>query len=430
MHDIKFIRKNPELFDKGLKRRGLEGMSKTIIDIDQNRRKAIASSEELRAKQNKLSKQAGHAKAKGKGDTFIQLRKEVADCKTKEQEFNTSISQNNESLRNILLALPNLPFDDVPDGSDENSNLELKYWGDPKEFTFNPVEHFVVPSVQKLFDFSNAAKISGSRFVILKGCIARLHRALSQFMIDVHINEHNLSEVWAPVLVNSEMMEGTGHLPKFAEDSYQTDNQKWLVPTSEVSLTNLVHGQIVNERDLPFRWCAHSQCFRSEAGSAGKDTTGMLRQHQFEKVEMVSITTPEESNKEQSKMLQCAENIVQKLELPYRVVSLCTGDLGFAARKTYDVEVWLPGQNKYREISSVSNCGDFQARRMNARLRRHANDSIEFVHTLNGSGLAVGRTLIAIIENGQNEDGSVTLPNSLSPYLGGFAAISPSGQFV
>ncbi|MYJ87841.1 MAG: serine--tRNA ligase, partial [Rhodobacteraceae bacterium] len=313
--------------------------------------------------------------------------------------------------------------------SSEDDNVEINRWGEPTKFNFTPVEHFEIPSVRPGMDFTTAAKLSGSRFVVLSGSIANLHRALAQFMLDVHTKENGLKEVWTPILVNPETMLGTGQLPKFAEDSYRTEEGKWLIPTSEVTLTNIVSGLIVDEEYLPRRYCAHSQCFRSEAGSAGKDTSGMLRQHQFEKVEMVSITKPSESEDEQSRMLRCAEGILEKLGLPYRTVVLCTGDMGFGAKKTYDIEVWLPGQHKYREISSVSNCGDFQARRMNARYRPKGEKTTHFVHTLNGSGLAVGRTLIAVLENYQHTDGSISIPDVLIPYLRGATTILPSGEF-
>jgi len=329
-------------------------------------------------------------------------------------------------LRDTLLTIPNLPHPDVPDGADEGGNVEVRRWGSPRDFAFAPREHFDIAGVRPGMDFETAARLSGSRFVVLKGAVIRLHRALAQFMLDTHITEHGLTEVWTPVLVKEEAMVGTNQLPKFAEDSYQTTNGWWLIPTSEVTLTNTVAGEVLEAAQLPVRMTAHTQCFRSEAGSAGRDTAGMLRQHQFEKVEMVSITTPETSLAEHDRMTRCAEAILEKLGLPYRTVLLCAGDMGFGAQKTHDLEVWLPGQNTYREISSVSVCGDFQARRMNARYRA-AGGKPEFVHTLNGSGLAVGRTLIAVLENGQQEDGSVDLPPILVPYLGGKTRIAPDG---
>ena len=330
----------------------------------------------------------------------------------------------------MLMGVPSLPYDDVPDGPDETANVELRRWGNPRNFGFDPVEHFEVPAAKAGLDFEAAGRLSGSRFVVMRGAMVRLHRALAQLMIDTHVEKHGLTEVWTPVLVREEAMLGTGQLPKFAEDSYQTTGGWWLIPTSEVTLTNLVADRILDEAELPIRMTAHTQCFRSEAGSAGKDTAGMLRQHQFEKVEMVSITRPEDSRAEQERMTGCAQAILEALGLPYRTVVLATGDMGFAARRTHDLEVWLPGQGTYREISSVSDCGDFQARRMGARFRRGEGARPEFVHTLNGSGLAVGRTLIAVIENGQEEDGSITLPAALGPYLGGRTRVDAEGRLV
>ena len=396
---------------------GLEPISAEILSIDRSRRQKIQEAENFRAGLNQQSKQAGLAKSKGNLDEFERLRATISDTREAAQKLEKEASEENRKLQDLLLSIPNLPSPDVPVGSSEDDNVEINRWGEPTKFDFTPVEHFEIPSVKSDMDFTTAAKLSGSRFVILSGNIAKLHRALAQFMLDVHTKENGLQEVWTPVLVNSETMLGTGQLPKFAEDSYQTEEGKWLIPTSEVTLTNIVSGLIVDEEYLPRRYCAHSQCFRSEAGSAGKDTSGMLRQHQFEKVEMVSITKPSESEDEQSRMLRCAEGILEKLELPYRTVVLCTGDMGFGAKKTYDVEVWLPGQQKYREISSVSNCGDFQARRMNARYRPKGEKNTHFVHTLNGSGLAVGRALIAVLENYQQADGSISIPKVLIPYL-------------
>ncbi|MEM7189622.1 MAG: serine--tRNA ligase, partial [Pseudomonadota bacterium] len=330
-------------------------------------------------------------------------------------------------LTDILMGIPNAPFEDTPDGDDEESNVEIHRWGTPPGFNFAPKEHWELGEAMGAMDFETAAKLSGSRFVVLSGALVRLHRALAQFMLDTHIDEHGLTEVWTPVLVRDETMMGTGQLPKFAEDSYRTTNGWWLIPTAEVTLTNIVADQIVDEDYLPRRYTAWTQCFRSEAGSAGKDTRGMLRQHQFEKVEMVSVTRPEDSLAELDRMTGCAQAILEKLGLAYRTVVLCTGDMGFGARRTHDIEVWLPGQNTYREISSCSVCGDFQARRMNGRFRRKDAKRPEFVHTLNGSGLAVGRTLIAVMENGQRADGSIALPEVLSRYMNGATTISPSG---
>ena len=328
------------------------------------------------------------------------------------------------------MSIDNLPLPQVPDGKGEEDNVELRRWGTPRALDFKPLEHYQLPAALPGLDFATAAKLSGSRFVVLRGAMIRIHRALSQFMLDTHIEEHGLNEVWTPVLVKDEAMFGTGNLPKFAEDSYQTTNGWWLIPTSEVTLTNTVAGDTLDEAQLPIRMTAHTQCFRSEAGSAGRDTSGMLRQHQFEKVEMVSITTPETSLAEHDRMTGCAEAILQKLDLPYRVVVLCTGDMGFGSTKTHDLEVWLPGQDTYREISSVSVCGDFQARRMNARYQTQRGGKPEFVHTLNGSGLAVGRCLIAVLENGQQADGSVDLPAVLHPYLRGKTRVTAAGELV
>ena len=322
-----------------------------------------------------------------------------------------------------------MPYDDVPDGADEDDNVEISRWGEPRRLDFEAKEHFDIPAVKSGMDFETAAKMSGSRFVLLSGAIARVHRALAQMMLDVHTNENGLTETITPILVRDEAMLGTGQLPKFAEDSYQTTDGMWLIPTSEVTLTNIVSGAMIDAEYLPRRFTAHTQCFRSEAGSAGRDTAGMLRQHQFEKVEMVSVTRPEASDDEQHRMLRCAEGILERLGIAYRTVNLCTGDIGFGARRTFDIEAWLPGQGKYREISSVSTCGDFQARRMNARFREDGGKP-QFVHTLNGSGLAVGRTIIAVLENGQKADGSVELPEGLHPWLGGKTKISPKGELV
>ncbi|MCA3459007.1 MAG: serine--tRNA ligase [Rhodobacter sp.] len=426
MHDIRAIRDNPDAFDAALARRGLSGLSAEILALDEARRTAIRQAEEAKAAINVLSKDAGAAKAKGDEAAFQALRGRVADSKAAAEAFAAQAAALDMQLRDTLLTIPNLPHPDVPDGADEGDNVEVRRWGSPRDFAFPPKEHFDIAGVKPGMDFATAARLSGSRFVVLKGAVIRVHRALAQFMLDTHITEHGLTEVWTPVLVKEEAMVGTNQLPKFAEDSYQTTNGWWLIPTSEVTLTNTVAGEVLEAAQLPVRMTAHTQCFRSEAGSAGRDTAGMLRQHQFEKVEMVSITTPETSLAEHDRMTRCAEAILEKLGLPYRTVLLCAGDMGFGAQKTHDLEVWLPGQNTYREISSVSVCGGFQARRMNARYRA-AGGKPEFVHTLNGSGLAVGRTLIAVLENGQQEDGSVDLPPVLVPYLGGKTRIAADG---
>ena len=429
MHDIRMIRENPAAFDASLSRLGVDAVSSAILAVDSARRAAIAAAEDAMAARNAASKQVGAAKASGDEAEFERLRALVADKKAEIARLDEDAKARDVELRDLLLGLPNLPMDEVPSGSDEADNVEIRRWGEPGAFGFAPVEHYELACVQGGMDFETAAKLSGSRFVVLKGAVARLHRALAQFMLDVHTQEHGLTEVITPVLVREEAMYGTNQLPKFAEDSYQTTNGWWLIPTSEVTLTNTAREAIADEADLPIRMTAHSQCFRSEAGSAGRDTTGMLRQHQFEKVEMVSITHPDKSLEEHERMTKCAEAILEKLGLAYRTVILCTGDMGFGARKTHDIEVWLPGQNAYREISSVSVCGDFQARRMNARFRP-AGGKPEFVHTLNGSGLAVGRCLIAVLENGQTADGGVTLPQVLHPYLGGKTRIAPDGTMA
>ncbi|UWR06070.1 MULTISPECIES: serine--tRNA ligase [Ruegeria] len=430
MHDIRAIRENPAAFDAALARRGEAPVSSDLLRLDESRRAKILAAETAQAEQNKASKEVGAAKARGDEAEFERLRALVAEKKAEIARMQTEAKDIDALLTDQLVRIPNLPAEDVPDGKDENDNVEVKRWGTPRDYDFEPKEHFEIASVQNGMDFETAAKLAGSRFVLLSGGVARIHRALAQFMLDTHTNENGLTEVNGPVLVLSEMMQGTGQLPKFGEDSYQTREGWWLIPTSEVSLTNIVNNCVIEESYLPRRYTAHSLCFRSEAGSAGKDTRGMLRQHQFEKVEMVSVTHPDKSDDEQQRMLRCAEGILEKLGIPYRTVVLCTGDMGFGARRTFDIEAWLPGQNTYREISSVSTCGDFQARRMNARFRPEGGGKPEFVHTLNGSGLAVGRCLIAVLENGQNADGTVTLPEVLSPYLGGKLTLQADGTLA
>jgi len=430
MHDIRAIRENPDAFDTAMARRGMENASAPILELDEARRARIHAAETAQAEQNQASKLVGAAKAKGDEAEFERLRALVGDKKAEVAKMQGEAKELDRNLTDLLSSLPNLPMDDVPDGADEDDNVEVKRWGNPASFDFQPVEHFEIAGVKTGMDFETAAKLSGSRFVVLQGAVARIHRALAQFMIDTHVEENGLLETWTPVLVRDDRMFGTGQLPKFGEDSYQTTNGWWLVPTAEVPLTNLVNGDTVDESTLPRRYAAHTQCFRSEAGSAGKDTAGMLRQHQFEKVEMVSITHPGHSRTELDRMTGCAEGILEKLDLPYRTIVLCTGDMGFGARRTHDIEVWLPGQNTYREISSVSVCGDFQARRMNARFKPANGGKPQFVHTLNGSGLAVGRCLIAVLENGQQVDGSVTLPEALHPYLRGKTTLHANGTLT
>ena len=419
MHDIRAIRENPAAFDAALGRRNLAPLSPEILALDEARRAAIRAAETAQAAQNAASKEVGAAKARGDDAEFERLRALVAEKKAEVAAMTAEAGAKDTELRDMLLGIPNLPLDEVPDGKDEADNVEIHRHGTPRSFDFKPLEHYELPAARDGMDFETAAKLSGARFVVLSGGVARLHRALAQFMLDLHTTEHDLAETITPVLVRDEAMIGTGNLPKFAEDSYQTTNGWWLIPTAEVTLTNIVAGCTVEDSYLPRRYCAHTQCFRSEAGSAGKDTSGMLRQHQFEKVEMVTICRPEEALAEHERMTRCAETVLERLELPYRRIVLCTGDMGFGSQKTYDLEVWLPGQNTYREISSVSTCGTFQARRMNARYKPAAGGKPEFVATLNGSGLAVGRCLIAVLENGQDADGSVTLPAALHPYLGG-----------
>ena len=429
MHDIRFIRENPAAFDAALSRRGSEPMAAELLAIDEARRARILAAETAAAAQNAASKDAGAAKSRGDDAEFQRLRALVADKKAEGARLTEEAATEDARLKDALSRIPNLPLAEVPEGPDETANVEVRRWGTPRDLAFKPLEHFDIPAAKDGLDFATAAKLSGSRFVVLRGAVARVHRALAQFMLDLHTSEHDLSETWTPVLVKEEAMFGTNQLPKFAEDSYQTTNGWWLIPTAEVTLTNSVAGDILDEAALPIRLTAHTHCFRSEAGSAGKDTTGKLRQHQFEKVEMVTICTPETALAEHDRMTKCAESVLERLGLPYRTIVLCTGDMGFGAQKTHDLEVWLPGQNTYREISSCSTCGQFQSRRMNARYRP-AGGKPEFVATLNGSGLAVGRCLIAVLENGQQADGSVTLPDVLVPYLGGKTRIAADGKLI
>ncbi len=429
MHDIRMIRDNPEAFDAGLARRGLSAMSAEILAIDSARRAKIQAAEEALAARKAASKLVGAAKAKGDEAEFERLRALVGDKKAEIAKLEEESKAEDARLNELLMGIPNIPADDIPDGVDESDNVEVKKHGSRRNFAFDPKEHYEVAGAAAGLDFALAAKLSGSRFMVLSGAMVRMHRALAQFMLDTHIDKNGLSEMWVPVLVRDEAMYGTGQLPKFAEDSYRTENGWWLIPTAEVPLTNVVAGEIVDEATLPRRMMAHTQCFRSEAGSAGRDTAGILRQHQFEKVEMVTISRPEDSAAELKRMLGCAEGILEALNIPYRTLVLCTGDTGFGMRQTFDIEAWLPGQNTYREISSCSIAGDFQARRMNARYRPEGGKP-EFVHTLNGSGLAIGRTLIAVVENYQQEDGSITIPDVLQAYMGGNTVITPEGTLA
>ncbi len=435
MHDIRLIREDAAAFDAALARRKLEPQSASLLALDEKRRALVTQSETLLAERNAASKQVGAAKAKGDDAEFERLRALVSENKDKIAALEAETAEADAALRDALMQLPNLPNADIPDGADEADNVEDKKWGTPPSFSFDPKQHFDLGEAMGCMDFETAGKLSGARFMLLSGALARLHRALAQFMLDTHVDENELTEVWTPVLVRDEAMLGTGQLPKFAEDSYRTTNGWWLIPTAEVTLTNTVAGEILEEAALPRRLTAHTQCFRSEAGSAGKDTRGMLRQHQFEKVEMVTICKPGESDAELERMRGCAEGILEALGLAYRTVVLCTGDMGFGARKTYDIEVWMPGQDSYREISSCSTCGDFQSRRMNARWRPAPVDGgkagkPEYVHTLNGSGLAVGRCLIAVMENGQQEDGSIAIPQALKKYMGGATRIGADGALT
>ncbi|MCF6220237.1 MAG: serine--tRNA ligase [Robiginitomaculum sp.] len=428
MHDIKAIRQNPDAYDKAWARRGLESQAQIILDKDSLVRQALKVQQEAEAARNKASKMIGAAMGRGDKDEAERLKTEVAGAKNVIAMMSEQISSEKAVLTNLLAGLPNLPADSAPDGADEDENVDLRTWGEPRKFNFEPKAHddlglaLQAPNAP-MMDFETAAKMSGSRFVVLSGKLARLDRALAALMLDIQTEEHGYTEVVPPVLVRANALYGTGQLPKFEEDMFKTTGDHYMISTSEISLTNTVRESIIDAEKLPLRLTAHTPCFRSEAGSAGRDTKGMIRQHQFNKVELVSIVKPEDSEAEHARMIGCAEVVLKRLELPYKVIELCTGDLGFGARKTYDIEVWLPSQDCYREISSVSNCGDFQARRMNARYK-HAEKDNRFVHTLNGSGLAVGRTLVAVLENYQNADGSITVPKALVPYMGGVEVVN------
>ncbi|MXO94935.1 serine--tRNA ligase [Erythrobacter aquimaris] len=425
MHDIAFIRANPSDFDAAMTRRGGEAVSDRILALDARKREAQTRVQEAQSRRNEASKAIGQAMGQGEKDKAEALKAEVAEIKASMPEWEEAEREAGAELDDLLARLPNLPADDVPEGEGEEDNVEVSRWGDKRDFAFEPKEHADIGPALGM-DFETGAKLSGARFTFLRGDMARLHRALAQFMLDKQTRENGYTECNPPVLVNDDAMYGTDKLPKFAEDSFQTTDGRWLVPTSEVPLTASVADQIIPEPVEPIRLTAHTLCFRSEAGSAGKDTRGFIRQHQFEKVEMVSICRPEDSEAEHERMTKCAEGILEALELPYRKMLLCVGDMGFGARKTFDLEVWLPGQGAYREISSCSNTGEFQARRMNARYRPEGEKKTHFLHTLNGSGLAVGRTLVAVMENYQNEDGSVTVPEALAPYMGGVTKLEPA----
>ena len=458
MHDIKAIRENPAEYDALWAKRGLEPQTEKIINQDKLIRKAMQVVQEAEAARNKSSKMIGQAMAKGDKEEAERLKTEVAGAKNVIAAMGAQVDSEKAQLQDLLASIPNIPFADVPEGEDEDSNVELHTWGEPTKLSFEPKDHADLGEALGMMDFETAAKMSGSRFVVLSGLLSRLDRALAAFMLDLQTDEHGYTETTPPFLVWDKALYGTGQLPKFEEDLYAVNSidllevaeqfkqrpelqnidakevknalllnlnkeRHYLIPTAEVSLTNIVRESIIDPETLPRRMTAHTPCFRSEAGSAGRDTKGMIRQHQFNKVELVSIVKPEDSEAEHKRMLGCAEEVLKRLELPYRVVELCTGDLGFGARRTFDIEVWLPSQDTYREISSCSNCGDFQARRMNARYKFAEKDN-RFVHTLNGSGLAVGRTLVAVLENYQNEDGSITVPKALVPYMGGVEVIS------
>ena len=425
MHDIAYIRSNPQEFDAALARRGAEPVADRIVALDAHKREATTRVQQAQSRRNEASKAIGQAMGQGDKDKAEALKAEVAEIKASMPEWEEAERAAAAELDHLLATLPNLPAEDVPDGADENDNVEMAQWGEKRSFDFEPREHADIGPALGM-DFETGTKLSGARFTFLRGDIARLHRALAQFMLDKQTRENGYTECNPPVLVGDEAMYGTDKLPKFAEDSFRTTDDRWLVPTSEVPLTYSVAGDILPGLAQPIRLTAHTLCFRSEAGSAGRDTRGFIRQHQFEKVEMVSICRPEDSEAEHERMTKCAEGILEALELPYRRMLLCTGDMGFGARKTYDLEVWLPGQGAYREISSCSNTGDFQARRMNARYRPEGEKKTAFVHTLNGSGLAVGRTLVAVMENYQQADGSVAVPEALAPYMGGVTKLEPA----
>jgi seryl-tRNA synthetase len=417
MFDIKAIRENPAAFDGAWARRGLSQQTPAILKIDQDRRAVLAELQEMQSKRNALSKSVGEAMKSGDKAKAEAIKAEVASLKdaiTKGEEQERDFDA---KMRDTLSALPNLPLEEVPDGKDEHGNVEQHRWGQRPGMNFKPKQHFELGEALGQMDFETAARMSGARFTLLRNDLARMERALAQLMLDIQTEKNGYTEYSVPLLVNDNAVFGTSQLPKFADDLFRTTDGRWLIPTAEVSLTNTVREQVLDEAKLPMRLTAWTPCFRSEAGAAGRDTRGMIRQHQFTKVELVSITTQEEGRAELDRMTKCAESILQALGLHYRVMKLCAGDMGFGARITYDIEVWLPGQDAFREISSCSYCGDFQARRMDARYK--SKDGMKFVHTLNGSGLAVGRTLVAVLENYQNEDGSITIPEALRPYMGG-----------
>lgn len=424
MHDLRTIRENPAGFDAGLARRGLAAVATEVVQLDEARREIATRLQLGQARRNEASKAIGQAMAKGDGVGADALKAEVTALKSELPMLEEQERTASARLDALLATLPNIPADDVPDGQDEEGNVEVARWGTPRAFDFAPRDHSEIGPALGL-DFETGAAMSGARFTFMRGAMARLHRALGQFMLDHQSATNGYTECAPPLLVRNEALFGTGQLPKFAEDNFQTTDGRWLIPTAEVSLTNSVREQILSATALPIRLTALTPCFRSEAGAAGRDTKGLIRQHQFEKVELVAITSPDQSEAEHERMTAAAESVLRALDLPYRKMLLCAGDMGATARKTYDLEVWLPGQGLYREISSCSNCGDYQARRMNTRFRPEGEKGTQFVHTLNGSGLAVGRTLVAVLENYQNADGSVTVPEILRPYMAGMESLRP-----
>jgi seryl-tRNA synthetase len=423
MHDIKAIRDNPQAFDAGLARRGLAPLSASLLSLDESKRDTMQKLQDAQSRRNALSKEIGMAMGKKDVALADKLKAEVAGLKDAiavgEEQERVQI----KALNDALAVIPNIPLAAVPDGKSEHDNVEVRQWGAKPTKNFEPQQHFDIGEGLGLMDFEIASKLSGARFVVLKGALARLERALAQFMINLHTDEFGYSETYAPYMLREEAMYGVGQLPKFEEDLFKTTSGHYLIPTAEASLTNLVREQVLDEAKLPVRMAAYTPCFRAEAGAAGRDTRGMIRQHQFSKVELVSIVAPEDSDAEHERMTACAEEVLKRLNLHYRTIVLCTGDMGFGSRKTYDIEVWLPGQNAYREISSCSQFGDFQARRMEARCKASDAKQARYVHTLNGSALAVGRTMVAVLENYQNDDGSVTIPDVLRPYMGGMTTI-------
>jgi len=426
MHDLRLIRENPEAFDAALAKRGVEPVAADLLKLDEERRALTTRLQEMQSRRNEASKAIGQAMGQGDKEKAEALKAEVSEIKQTMPQLEDEERKKTKALNDWLASIPNLPAEGVPEGEDESDNVHVSRWTSPHTFHFTPREHADM-GPELGMDFETAVKMSGARFTFLRGQMARLNRAIAQFMLDHQTSENGYTECAPPLLVRDEAVFGTGQLPKFAEDLFHTTDGRWLIPTAEVSLTNSVREQIIDDLTSPIRLTALTPCFRSEAGAAGKDTRGFIRQHQFDKVELVAICRPEDAHAEHEHMVESAESVLRALELPYQKVLLCTGDMGFGARKTFDLEVWLPGQDAYREISSISWCGDFQARRMNARFRPESGaKKTEFVHTLNGSGLAVGRTLVAVLENYQQEDGSVIVPDALKPYMGGLEKLLPA----